>query len=294
MAIKKKFDKKECIISIVFFALCVLIIVPMIILFSVSFSSEKDIAEFGYKLLPKKIDFTAYRYIFKNPKSILDAYKVTAIFSVTSMVLSVLLMSMAAYALSRKDFKGRNFVAFYLYFTTMFGGGLVPSYILITQYLHLQDTIWVYIIPGLIAPFNIFMIRTNMQALPIELTESAIIDGAGDYCIFFKIILPLVKPVLATVALFVFLGKWGDWNTAMLYINNRDDLISLQYLLQRLMSNIELLRDSSMTQYTMDMEVPAETVRMAMAVVVAGPVLVVFPFFQKYFTKGMTVGSVKG
>ena len=285
---------KEGMLTTIFVVLSVLVIIPLIILISTSVSSEKDIADFGYRLIPKSIDFTAYRYIMKNPTQILNAYQTTFIFSVASMVLGLLLMSMVAYALSRRDFKARRFVSFFLYFTTMFGGGLVPSYILITQYLHLQDTIWVYIIPSLIAPFNIFMIRTNFQALPIELTESALIDGAGEYTIFFKIIMPLSKPVLATVALFTFLGKWNDWMTSMLYINNRDDLISLQYLLQRLMQNIELLKDENISSYTQTMEIPSETVRMAMAVVAAGPVLVVFPFFQKYFTRGMTVGSVKG
>lgn len=285
---------KEGLLTTIFVVLSVLVIIPLIILISTSVSSEKDIADFGYRLIPKSIDFTAYRYIMKNPTQILNAYQTTFIFSVASMVLGLLLMSMVAYALSRRDFKARRFVSFFLYFTTMFGGGLVPSYILITQYLHLQDTIWVYIIPSLIAPFNIFMIRTNFQALPIELTESALIDGAGEYTIFFKIIMPLSKPVLATVALFTFLGKWNDWMTSMLYINNRDDLISLQYLLQRLMQNIELLKDENISSYTQTMDIPSETVRMAMAVVAAGPVLVVFPFFQKYFTRGMTVGSVKG
>ena len=285
---------KEGLLTTIFVVLSVLVIIPLIILISTSVSSEKDIADFGYRLIPKSIDFTAYRYIMKNPTQILNAYKTTFIFSISSMVLGLLLMSMVAYALARRDFKARRFVSFFLYFTTMFGGGLVPSYILITQYLHLQDTIWVYIIPSLIAPFNIFMIRTNFQALPIELTESALIDGAGEYTIFFKIIMPLSKPVLATVALFTFLGKWNDWMTSMLYINNRDDLISLQYLLQRLMQNIELLKDENISSYTQTMEIPSETVRMAMAVVAAGPVLVVFPFFQKYFTRGMTVGSVKG
>ena len=285
---------KEGLLTTIFVVLSVLVIIPLIILISTSISSEKDIADFGYRLIPKSIDFTAYRYIMKNPTQILNAYKTTFIFSISSMVLGLLLMSMVAYALSRRDFKASRFVSFFLYFTTMFGGGLVPSYILITQYLHLQDTIWVYIIPSLIAPFNIFMIRTNFQALPIELTESALIDGAGEYTIFFKIIMPLSKPVLATVALFTFLGKWNDWMTSMLYINNRDDLISLQYLLQRLMQNIELLKDENISSYTQTMDIPSETVRMAMAVVAAGPVLVVFPLFQKYFTRGMTVGSVKG
>ncbi len=290
----RKKNIKEYLITIFFTLLSGLVIIPLILLISTSLSSEADIAQYGYAFIPKKFDLTAYEYIFRNPKQIVDAYKVTIIFTVVSMFLSLLLMSMIAYALSRKDFKGKRFVSLYLYFTTMFSGGLVPVYILITQYLHLQDTIWVYIIPSLIAPFNVFMIRTNFQSLPSELTESALIDGAGEYRIFFKIILPLSKPTLATIALFVFLGKWNDWNTSMLYINNRDDLISLQYLLQKLMNNIELLKDENISAYTMNMEIPAETVRMAMAVAAAGPVLVIFPFFQKYFTKGMTVGSVKG
>ncbi|MBQ3038553.1 MAG: carbohydrate ABC transporter permease [Clostridia bacterium] len=290
----KKKNFKENIITVFFIFLSAIMVIPMLMLIGTSFSNEKDIVEYGYAIIPRNIDLSAYTYLLKNPKQLIDAYKVTIIFTAVSMVLSVLLMSMTAYALARDGFKGKKFVSFYLYFTTLFGGGLVPSYILITQYLHLQDTIWVYIIPSLIVPTYIFMIRTNFQALPKELTESALIDGAGEYTIFFKIILPLSKPVLATIALFTFLAKWNDWGTSMLYINNREDLISLQYLLQRLLMNIELLRDTSISQYTMNIEIPAETVRMAMAVVAAGPVLVIFPFFQKYFTKGMTVGSVKG
>ncbi len=290
----KQNKKKEYILTGVFIVLCAIFILPLVLVISVSVSSETDIAAYGYSLIPKHIDFAAYSYIFRTPKKIIDAYKVTFIFSIVTMVLSVLLQSMVAYALARPDFKGKKFVSFYLYFTCMFSGGLVPFYLLITQYLHLQDTIWVYIVPALINVFNIFMIRTNMQAIPNELYESAIIDGAEEYRVYWQIIMPLSKPVLATVALMTFLSKWGDWMTPMLYINNRDDLISLQYLLQKIMNDLELLKDDSMSMYTQNIAVPSETVRMAMALVVAGPGLVIFPFFQKYFTKGMTVGSVKG
>lgn len=290
----KKSRKKENIITVLLIVLCILFIIPLVLMISVSISSEADIAAHGYSIIPKKIDFAAYNYVFKNPKKIIDAYKVTSIASLATMALAVVLQSMVAYALARPDFKGKRFVSLYLYFPVMFSGGLVSSYILITQYLHLQDKIWVYILPALISAFNVFMIRTNMQALPRDLYDSAFIDGAGEYRTYWQIIMPLSKPVLATVALLTFLGKWDDWTTPMLYVNNRDELISLQYLLQKLMKDLELLRDDNISQFTQNMSVPSETVRMAMAVVVAGPVLVIFPFFQKYFTKGMTVGSVKG
>ena len=291
---KKQNRKKEYVITGLFIVLCILFVFPLMLMISISISSEADISLYGYSIIPKNIDFTAYSYVFKNPRKIYDAYKVTFIFSVATMFLSVLLQSMIAYALARPDFKGKRFVSFYLYFPVMFSGGLVPMYILITQYLHLQDTIWVYIVPSLISAFNVFMIRTNMQALPNDLYESAVIDGAGEYRVYWQIIMPLSKPVLATVALLTFLSKWGDWTTPMLYINNKDELISLQYLLQKIMNNLELLKDENISAYTQNVAIPSETARMAMALVVAGPVLVIFPFFQKYFTKGMTVGSVKG
>ena len=179
----------------------------------------------------------------------------------------------------------------------LFGGGLVPSYILITQYLHLDDTIWVYILPSIVSPWYIFMMRTFFQGIPEEIFESAQIDGASQYSIYSRFVIPLSKPVLATIALFTFLGLWNNWYTSMLYINRRDDLISLQYLLQRIMQNITLLQQTESlggNQLISIQDIPSESARMAMAVIVAGPALVIFPFFQKYFTKGLTVGSVKG
>ena len=212
------------------------------------------------------------------------------------MVLSTLLMSMIAYPLTRKKLKGRRALSFYLYFTMLFSGGLVPSYILITQYLKLSNSILVYIIPSLINPWNIFMLRSFFSDLPESMIESVKIDGASEYRIFWSFILPLSKPVIATVALTTFLVKWNELFTCMLYINDTE-LYSLQFLLQSIMDNIKLLQelDASGSGRLIDMaQIPSETTRMVMAVVVAGPAVLVFPFFQKYFVKGLTVGSVKG
>ncbi len=294
---KKRYLKEQMFYNAIFLVLCAIIIIPFLLLVSVSVSKESDIANWGYRLIPKSIDFSAYKYVFKNPEAIINAYKVTALFSFISMVASTFLMSMVAYPLTKSWLKGRGALSFYLYFTMLFSGGLVPTYILNTQYLHLNDRLWIYILPTLINPWYVFMIRTFFAGIPEEISESSIIDGASEYHIFLKMILPLSKPVIATVMLFVFLEKWNDWKDAMLYIN-KESLISLQYMLQRILDNIKLLQNTSMSGGgTMGVDIsdiPSETVRMATAIVVAGPALVVFPFFQKYFVKGLTVGSVKG
>ena len=285
----------QIILNALFIVMAVAVIIPFIILVSVSLSNETDISYFGYRLIPKQIDLTAYRYVFKHPKTILNAYKVTAIFSFVSMILNTVVTSLFAYPLSRKIFKQRNKLSLFMYFTTMFSGGLVPTYILITQYLHLANTIWVYIIPGMFGVWGAFVMRTFFNGLPDSLIESAYMDGAGEYRILFQIVYPLSTPVLATMAVGTFLGKWNDWNTSMLYIDD-SKLYSLQYMLQRIIQNLTLLQNNEEAAmlFSDAAEVPAETVRMAMAVVVAGPILFVFPFFQKYFTKGMVMGSVKG
>ena len=285
----------QIILNALFIVMAVAVVIPFIILVSVSLSNETDISYFGYRLIPKQIDLTAYRYVFKHPKTILNAYKVTAIFSFVSMILNTVVTSLFAYPLSRKIFKQRNKLSLFMYFTTMFSGGLVPTYILITQYLHLANTIWVYIIPGMFGVWGAFVMRTFFNGLPDSLIESAYMDGAGEYRILFQIVYPLSTPVLATMAVGTFLGKWNDWNTSMLYIDD-SKLYSLQYMLQRIIQNLTLLQNNEEAAmlFSDAAEVPAETVRMAMAVVVAGPILFVFPFFQKYFTKGMVMGSVKG
>ena len=296
----KKSEKFRQIRLIVLFSIiCILIVIPFIMLVSISLSNESEIVKKGYGILPRGFDLSGYKYIFKNPGQILQSYKITIFFSVVSTVIATVLMGMIAYSLSVKSFKGRSFVSFYLYFTMLFSGGMIPSYILITKYLHLQNTIWVYIIPSLISPWSIFMIRTFFQAIPGAISESARIDGASRTTILFKIVFPLSKPVLASIAVTFFLGKWNEWYTAMLYINN-DDLVCLQYLLQKIMNNIKMIQNAGNDSMVSSMinsstaKIPTETIRMVMAVVVTGPTLLVFPFFQKYFVKGLTVGSVKG
>ena len=292
---KKSSTITQIVLNIVFVLISILVIIPFVLLVSASFSNEKDVIMNGYSLFPRIFSVDAYKFVLKNPASVINAYKTTITFSLVSMVLATLLMSMIAYPLTKKDLKGRMGISFYLYFTMLFAGGLVPTYILITQYLHLQDTIWVYILPALISPWHVFMLRTFFQGLPESITEAALIDGASEYRIFFTIIIPLSKPVIATIALFQFLQHWNSWMPSMLYINKRDDLISLQYLLQKIMRDITFMKENADNSLVENIsQIPSETVRMATAMLVAGPALVVFPFFQKYFTRGLTVGGVKG
>ena len=291
---RKKNLTGQILICVFFAVLCFLIVFPFWLLVSASLSNSGVLAVKGYQVWPSPVDFSSYAYVFKNPDRILRAYGVTASFSVICMVMSVMLMSMVAYTLSRENLRGRGAINFYLYFTMLFNGGLVPTYIIVAKILHLNNTLWVYILPNLINPWYVFMIRTFFRGIPGEIVESATIDGASEYRIFAQMILPLSKPVLATVSLFVFLNSWNDWNTALIYITN-EKLYSLQYLLQSIMENINQLKQNQMAASMSNMkDIPAETVRMAMAIVAAGPALLVFPFFQKYFVKGLTVGSVKG
>lgn len=283
----------QILLKLFFVLLCALIIFPFWLLLSASFSSSESLAVNGYQLWPKPFDLSSYEYVFSNPSQIIRAYGVTFVFSIISMFLSVLLMSMVAYPLSRRGFSGKKVINFFLYFTMLFHGGLVPTYILISKFLHLNDTIWVYIIPGLINPWYVFMIRTFFKGVHEEILEAATIDGLSEYGIYATMIIPLSKPVLATVALFTFLGKWNDWNTALIYIT-KPELYSLQYLLQKIMEDLKIIKENQGLGLDLMNDVPAETIRMAFAVIVAGPALVVFPFFQKYFVKGLTVGAVKG
>lgn len=290
----KKMKKKQLGLNFVFIILSLIFIVPFLMLLSVSISNERDVWEYGYRLIPKRLDFSAYKFVFNNPGQILQAYKVTIIFSVLGTVLGTLVTAIAAYPLAQREFKYRNIVSMTMFFSMMFSAGVVPTYIWETQYLHLGNTIWVYILPSLINVTYIFMVRTFFQGVPEEISEAAIVDGAGELTIFFKIVLPLAKPAIATVALFLFLANWNNWYTSMIYITN-DKLVSLQYFLQRILEEVELLTtNESAAQQIGNEEIPSETVRMAMAVTVAGPALFVFPFFQKYFVKGLTIGGVKG
>lgn len=292
----KKRKSSNIIIKLFFclFSLC--FIVPIIAVIGISLTEEKILISEGYKIWPQKMTWNAYLYIFKNPKGILNAYKTTIIYSFFGTFLSVLVMSLMAYPLSRRNYTYRKPITFMVFFTMLFSGGLIPSYILNTSYLHLGNTIWIYILPSLASAWHIILIRTFFQGIPSELAESAKIDGCTELRTFFQIMLPLSKPVIATVSFLILLAKWNDWNTSLIYIKD-SRLHSLQYLLQKIMDEAEYLKKTMELApvITLDNDsIPSESIKFAMCVVASGPMLMVFPFFQKYFSKGLTVGAVKG
>lgn len=284
-------------IHIIFVIICLTFVVPMLYVISVSFMSQAEIEELGYRLFPKSISLDAYRYVFKNPTQILNSYKVTIFTSLFGTFLSVLVMAMVAYPLSRNTFYYKKPLTFFIFFTMLFSGGLIPSYIINTQYLNLGNSIWVYILPSLASAYHIIIIRTFFQQLPVSLVESAKLDGASEARIFVSIILPLSKPVIATIALMTMLNKWNDWYTSLIYIRNTE-LYSLQYLLQKILREVEFMKTVSEGGLSMNIslanDIPTEPARFAMVIIAAGPMLVIFPFFQKYFTRGLTIGAVKG
>ena len=278
----------------IFILISIAYIVPLMLVISASFSSERSLTGTGFSLFPTEFSLEAYKTVFSNPDQILQSYQVTIIFSAIATVLTVLIMGIMAYPLSRPSFALKNPITFFVFFTMLFSGGMVPSYLLITRYLHLDDTIWVYILPSLVSAYNLIIIRTNYKNIPNELIEAAKIDGAKEIYICFKIVMPLSKATLASIGFLFLVGKWNDWLTASLYIRD-PNLYSLQYLLQRILREVEYLKQlAQMNMLTGTEVVPTESVRYAMALVAAGPMLIVFPFFQKYFAKGMTIGAVKG
>ena len=291
----KKNKTVNFFIHIIFVLLCLTFVVPMLYVISVSFMSQAEIEEFGYRLFPNKISLDAYRYVFKDTSQLVDSYMVTGFTSIVGTLLSVLVMAMVAYPLSRDSFYYKKPLTYFITFTMFFSGGLIPSYIINTQLLGLGNSIWVYILPSLASAYHIIIIRTFFQKLPKSLIESAKLDGASELRIFSNIVLPLSKPVIATIALMTMLAKWNDWNTSLIYIRDQK-LYSLQYLLQKILREVEFMKsvaDSGMN-ISLQNDIPTEPARFAMVIIAAGPMLVIFPFFQKYFTRGLTIGAVKG
>ena len=283
------------IIHFVFILFSLACIIPLVSIISISLSNETDIIKNGYSLFPRVFDISAYAYVLYEPIQIINAFKVSIIVSILGTFISLIVTAGIAYTLSRDDYKFKNPLSFYVFFTMMFNGGLVPTYILISNYLHLKNTIWVLILPYVAVPFFILLLRTFMQKIPYDIIESCMMDGASEFRIFFQIILPLAKPGLATVALFTILHYWNDWFLSLLYIE-KESLVPLQYMLYRMMNNITFLTSSSnqMPPGLNNAVIPSESARMAMAILAAGPMLAVFPFFQQYFVRGLTVGAVKG
>ncbi len=280
-------------IPLILLALCCLL--PFLLVLAISFSDEATISNYGYSLIPLKFSLEAYRYVFEYPQQILRSYGVTLTVTSIGTILGVLLTAGLAYPISRPDYKMKRPLSLYIFITMVFNGGLVPTYILLSQYLHLKDTLAVLILPMMVSAWNVFLLKTFFMTIPISLIESAKLDGASEFTIFFRIVIPLSKVGIAVVTLFIMLAYWNDWFLSLIYIDN-DKIVSLQYLLYRIMESVTFFTQSSGAAKTMmgSMTLPDETVRMAICVIAAGPMVLIFPFFQKYFVKGITIGSVKG
>jgi putative aldouronate transport system permease protein len=267
-------------------------VIPFLLILSGSFSSEAAISVNGYSIFPQDFTLDAYKTVLSLGNRIPKAYMVTIFITVVGAGLGVILTSMSGYVLSRSDFKYRNVAAFFIYFTTLFGAGLIPSYLVNVNILHLNNNILVLIIPSLLSPFNIFLFRNFLKSIPDALMESARIDGAGDFKIYWKVMLPLSKPAIATIGLFLALAYWNEWYRCNLYIKN-PDMYTLQYLLYNMLQNIEKMF-SEQGLAAVGIQIPSETMKLATAILATGPVLVFYPFVQKYFTGGLIVGGVKG
>ncbi len=292
---KKKIPWGQVALHTGFILICSTFILPLILMLSISFSSETAITDFGYSLWPKEFSVEGYKAIFTNPKQIIDSYRTTIIYSFLGTALGLLSGTMTAYPMSRTAvYKFHKYTKAYFFASMYFSGGLVATYILYTRWLHVDDSIWVYLIASIGAPANIYIYRSAFQSNGKELIEAGKIDGASEYRIYFSIALPLIIPTVAAYGFMSLVGRWNDWMTSMLYIRNTE-LYSLQYLLQKILRESSFLENLAKTgQSSQGMVVPTETMRYAMAIVASGPMMIVFPFFQKYFAKGMTVGAIKG
>lgn len=273
--------------------ICVL---PFVMIVTASLSSESELSKHGYSFVVRGFTLEAYKIILTNPKRLLQAYGVTIFVTVVGTIISTLMTAMAAYPLSRKDFVGRKFVNVYFYFTMLFSGGMIPSYILITQYLNMKNNLAVLIVPLLINVWNMFMLRTYFLAVSTSLIEAAKIDGASEIKTFFSIIVPVSKVGIVTIGLLIAMRYWNEWYLSYMYMT-KGDYTTLQYYLQSTMSNVEatLQQARSGTGSAVDVSnLPSETARMAICVLASGPMVFLFMFCQKYFEKGITAGSVKG
>jgi putative aldouronate transport system permease protein len=278
------------IVHIILLLFSISALVPFMMLISGSFSSEISFGKYGYTLFPMDFSLDAYHFLFNDFGQIINSYFITVVVSFVGSGLGLLIMSLLAFSLSRKDFRFRKPLSFYVFFTMLFNGGLVPWYILITQYLHMKNTLFALILPYLVIPWFVLLLRTYFAGLPAELFEAAKIDGASEWRIFFQIVIPLSTPALATVGLFSLLQYWNDWWLALLFIDDKK-LFPLQYLLYTIQSNIDAI--SQNPEMNMGVVIPTQGVRMAMAVLAIGPIIFAFLFVQRYFVRGITLGGIK-
>jgi putative aldouronate transport system permease protein len=280
-------------IILLFTAFCT---VPFLLVLSSSFTAESAITRYGFNLIPRQFDTKAYAILFQDLSRIVTGYKISFIVMAVGTAASLLINSLLAYPIALKRVRYRKGLNVFTLITILFNGGMVPWYIVCVRYLGLQDNLWALILPYLCQAWNVFLLRSYFQSLPEEMTESAKIDGAGEYRIFFRIILPLSKPVLATVGLFIALMYWNDWWLGIMLIN-KSELQPLQMMLRTIQSNIQYLTSSPKAAEILQMSggmLPSESLKMAVCIITIGPIVLLYPFVQRYFIKGIMIGAVKG
>lgn len=275
-------------------SLCALL--PVILLITGSLSSETELIRSGYTFFPKEWSIEAYKYLYFKGAEIMRSYSITVFITAVGTSVSLIITPLLAYPLSRPEFKWRNPISFFVFFTMLFNGGIVPSYIMWTQFFGIKNTIWALIIPGLLmSGFNVILVRNYFSTnIPPALIEAARIDGAGEIFTFFRIVLPLSLPIMATIGLFIGLGYWNDWTNGLYYVT-KPNLFSLQNYLNRILQDVQFLATSTaVSQSGAVIKLPAIGIRMAISVIGLLPMLMIYPFFQKYFVKGIIIGAVKG
>ena len=276
--------------DVVLLIFCIIVLYPVMYVISASFSNPLSVMKNEVVLLPKGFTLIGYEKVFSNP-DVWNSYKNTIVYTIVGTALNVILTSTGAFALSRKDFKGRNFWTFYITFTMFFSGGIIPMYLLIKQ-LNLYDTFWVMILPGAISAWNMIIMRTFFQSnVPMELQEAAIIDGCNDLVIFLKIALPLSMPIIAIMTLFYGVDHWNSFFGAMLYLSDRDKF-PLQLILREIL--LQNISSGNVEGPAADQQIVGESIRYALIIVATVPILLVYPFIQKYFVKGVLIGAIKG
>ncbi|WP_081667266.1 carbohydrate ABC transporter permease [Butyrivibrio sp. MB2005] len=268
-------------------------IFPFLIILASSFTSENYIRLHGVQLIPHEFTFKAYEMVTKSGL-IWKSYALTITMTLVGTIVGLSIISMTGYALQRKDFPFRNAISFYIYFTSLFSAGLAPYYLLMTQTYHLKDSYFAVLLPLMMSPWLIILMKNFVKQIPHEITESGKIDGAGDMVIFVRLVLPMLKPALATIGLFLALGYWNEWYQSSLFLSSKVDVKPLQYSLYEIVNKTQALKQSVAGQYISLTDLPTETVKMANAMLATGPIVLLYPFVQKYFIGGITVGAVKG
>ncbi len=287
------------VLTVVMTLLAVMTLLPLALVVCISFSSSESLTRYGYQFIAHEWTTVAYTNLARAGSSLFRSYLNTIFYSFGGTALSLLVMSMFAYVLAMRDFKPRRFLAFFTFFTTLFSGGLVPSYILNVRYLHINDTIWIFLLPGMVNAFYVIILRTFIKSsIPDSLFDAACLDGANEWTVYWRIAMPLSKAGLATVGLFGLVIRWNDWFTGILYIE-KPKLVPVMTYLQRIQKNLDFLKNNSDVANSVEgrellKSIPSESTRMAITVISVLPLLVAYPFFQKYFVKGLTIGSIKG